>query len=626
MPLKNVRIVAQPDPATSETAPIPLSCTMTDIRGNVIDCDLTMLFVPHGATSLGNIPETYKATHSTVPTSPQRIVLADDQTAPGATTFTVTGFKFDVKTFAIHGALQPPFLPFIETAQIIAPDVEKLLGSAAGALSGARAPTREMKFHDKYKKHEFTDLNPAQVFAEFSQAMPAIMVPPERAGGLAAPQFKPMNGLSRVRGLVSDVASAAENQINLDEMLDDGSKLLGVITLKKMIEAVSDNVPSNNLGQLFKDIDLPHVTATRPILSTVQTADGVEVRFLWKPALKTREADLPKPLVNNGGMGLTVKGGVRTSRNPNAGANFEIDGKLVNFGLKFGNLLTVNFDEVAFKSGGAKKMEVRTKLAGLALDDALAPITLGDQLKFIQKMQGLLSTGGLGNAPTIQPQPDGVVVRFGVAIPSFAIGILSIQNIALTTSVSLPFVEKPAAVRLSLSERANPFLVSVSIFGGTGFFALEMRTDGTVLIEAGIEFGGIVSINLLGIVSGGVYVFAGIYFSVGSANNIAVSGHLRFGGNVDVAGIISVSIEFYIALTYQIADKVLIGEGRVTIGVKVLFFSLKKTFSVSRRISGFGDAPGEGLVFAVAGDQSTLPNFTTTMSPAQWHKYCKTFA
>ena len=89
------------------------------------------------------------------------------------------------------------------------------------------------------------------------------------------------------------------------------------------------------------------------------------------------------------------------------------------------------------------------------------------------------------------------------------------ENIAVSTSVSLPFVEdKPAAVRIALSERARPFLVSAFPLGGTGFFAVEVSTQPSMRIEAAIEFGGILAINLLGIVKGGVYSFAGIYVSI----------------------------------------------------------------------------------------------------------------
>jgi len=363
----------------------------------------------------------------------------------------------------------------------------------------------------------------------------------------------------------------------------------------------------------------------RPILKTVRTGpNAVETHFLWKPKLKSGAVP---PIVTTSGTALTVRGRVVVA--PGAPVSFEVDGKLVNFGLAFGNLstleaatsgdlLTLNFKQIAFKSGASKKME---------FDTDIQSIVFGKGLDFVQKLSKLLQTNSLGNRPQIDPRPDGLTVRFGAGLPSFAVGVMSLQNIALLTSVSLPFVEgKPAAVRFALSERHQPFLVSVSIFGGTGFFALEVRTDKSVLVEAGIEFGGVVSINLLGIVKGGVYVFAGIYVSIETGGKLAVSGHLRLGGYVDVLGIISISIEIYIALTYYPDERLLLGEGRVTVSVKVLFFSLTKSFVVTRRISGFGDAPSDSLIGFVAVEDTRPPDFTATMSRTQWDAYCRAFA
>ena len=188
-------------------------------------------------------------------------------------------------------------------------------------------------------------------------------------------------------------------------------------------------------------------------------------------------------------------------------------------------------------------------------------------------------------------------------------------------------------MRFSLSERSNPFLVSVSIFGGTGFFAVEVRTDGIVQVEAAIEFGGIVSLNLLNIVRGGVYLLAGIFVSIQSSGQLVISGHLRFGGFVDVLGLVAVSIEFFVALTY--AGGKLVGEGRVTFSVKVLFLNESFSFRVRQEIAAFGAAPiGQTLLSLLASSTaatdtaaaSARPEPMALMNEAQWSKYCRAFA
>src|SRR5262249_40442584 len=165
---------------------------------------------------------------------------------------------------------------------------------------------------------------------------------------------------------------------------------------------------------------------------------------------------------------------------------------------------------------------------------------------------------------------DGVTVRYGIPIPSVPLGVMTIENLALSSSVSLPFVEgKPAAVQFALSQRDNPFQISVSIFGGTGFFSLQAMTDNSLAVEAALEFGGVAELDLI-IVKGGVHLLAGVYLSMRSGD-LQIEGHLRLGGYVDVLGLVTVTIEFYLSLSYDSARNVLAGSGRLTVGVKLLF-------------------------------------------------------
>ena len=560
---------------------------------------------------------------------PQPMALADDPEAN--TTLTVTGLTFGVKL--LETSAQPPFLPLMQNATVSMPAVEQLLGSVSDTAAGNTPPTTTLTLHDSYL-NGFSSGDTKQVFAKLAPPLPALPIPAQRAGGLTAPTFSPNDGLSRIRGLVSNVDDfATETSIDPEKIIAD-AKLLGMIPLKVLIDGVQDNVPVDDPANLFNTIEQPGVFATRPILTSVQTGpDAVEVRFLWKPHLKANGlpplvTPLPSP---PGPMALTIRG--RITKAPSAPTTFELDGTLVNFGLAFISsmasaplagdattdpLVTVDFRQVAFKSGTGKKLDFATDIAD---------VRFGSGLDFVKNLLDLLPKGDLGNKVQVDPRPDGVAIRFGAAVPSFAVGVLSIENIAVSTSISLPFVDGlPAAVRFALSERNQPFLVSVSIFGGTGFFALEVRTDGSMLMEAAIEFGGVVSIDLLGIVRGGVYLFAGVYIALGSGNEVIVSGYLRFGGYVDVAGIISVSIEIYIGLTYDSNTKLLLGQGSVTVSVKVLFFSLTKSFTVTRKIAEFGDAPTDAIIAFAAFDAPAPPHFTDTMTRIQWDQYCKAFA
>ena len=130
-------------------------------------------------------------------------------------------------------------------------------------------------------------------------------------------------------------------------------------------------------------------------------------------------------------------------------------------------------------------------------------------------------------------------------------------------------------------------------------------------MEAAIEFGGNISLNL-GIASGGVYVMAGIYFGM-TAQTTTLTGYLRVGGYLSVLGLISISLEFYLAFTYRAKGggrSEVWGQASVSVSVKVVCFSVSVTLTVEKRFAGAG------------GD----PTFEDTMDADDWEAYALAFA
>ena len=146
------------------------------------------------------------------------------------------------------------------------------------------------------------------------------------------------------------------------------------------------------------------------------------------------------------------------------------------------------------------------------------------------------------------------------------------------------------------------------LFGGGGFFAVGVSANGLESVEASLEFGGNISLNL-GVASGGVYVMAGIYFGM-KGKSIELTGYLRCGGYLSVLGLISISLEFYLAFTYRKKDpggSEVWGQASLTVSVKVAFFSTSVTLSVERRFAGSD------------GD----PSFADTVDPASGRVTCR---
>jgi hypothetical protein len=235
-------------------------------------------------------------------------------------------------------------------------------------------------------------------------------------------------------------------------------------------------------------------------------------------------------------------------------------------------------------------------------------LSFGGDLVFLQELSTALDDLGLGGI-TIRVGTDRITAGFAVTLPALAMGMFSLTNLSVAALLTVPFVDdQPLEFTFGVGERFRPFSVMVSLFSGGGFFALTMTSKEIVRVEAALEFGGSMQLNLV-VASGGLSVMAGIYFRL-DADGVTLGGYLRASGQVTVLGIITISADFFMQLSYQESTGTAIGQASLTIGVKVLFFSKSVTLSVERRFS------------PLSGD----PTFTDCFDPDDWVEYCDAFA
>jgi hypothetical protein len=128
-------------------------------------------------------------------------------------------------------------------------------------------------------------------------------------------------------------------------------------------------------------------------------------------------------------------------------------------------------------------------------------------------------------------------------------------------------------------------------------------------VQASLEVGAQCSIDVV-VASGSVHIMAGVYLKIDmTSNESQLTGYLRAGGSLDVLGIISASVEFYLGFTYYFGPPCKIaGEATVTIEVHVLFFSASVHASLRREFS------------------DPRISFTDLIGPADWDYYCDSFA
>ena len=158
---------------------------------------------------------------------------------------------------------------------------------------------------------------------------------------------------------------------------------------------------------------------------------------------------------------------------------------------------------------------------------------------------------------------------------------------AISAELHVPFIGDAMKFRFAFSSRAQPFTVSCAMLGGTGFFALEATATGITKVEAQLEFGAHVGIDL-GVASGGVSIMGGVYFSK-TGDAILLRGFLRIRGEVDVLGLITASIELRLELEYH--DGKLIGRAVLEIEISIGFFSTSVHLECERKFAGANGDP-----------------------------------
>ena len=154
----------------------------------------------------------------------------------------------------------------------------------------------------------------------------------------------------------------------------------------------------------------------------------------------------------------------------------------------------------------------------------------------------------------------------------------------------------------------------MAIFGGGGFFHLQLDTAGMKELEAAFEFGVTAALDI-GVASGSVHMMAGIYFSLerrdpGNELAATLTGYLRMGGSLSVLGLITVSVEFNLSFTYAEAGKAY-GRATLTVEVEIAFFSTSVELTVERTFGG------------ESGDPKFVEAFTTADT---WSEYATAFA
>lgn len=558
----------------------------TDAEGRQISLDLPLLFVPDGTNQVMTVEKyngDYSEENRTAQLAGQSMALAEPADGePGSTCLPVTSLRFLMHPVSNHplGAL-----PILERAVVRVPAVRMVTGGTGETT---------VSHHDGYL-HQGIESHPSGAYLSADTPVP-VAFGAQQAGGLARPDVAIDTITSRAGAIPAAFAGAAGIDPGTLKSLFGQARLLGTIALGDLLGNIPVPNP-NDFKQLAEDEiqkRLADGLLTTPILrvTDLPVPPGTEnlprpgsvLRYLWTPPLNDGFGPLKL-------TGASLKLEARTVCSPDAATQSVVHGELNNFAIELAGVARMHIDGLSFTAQPGRQPEVRAH--GFKLDFL-------DRLEFVNTLRDLLPADAFGGGAFIDVKPSGITAGVSLAVPDGGIGVFSLQNLRLSAALQIPFDEQPLSLRFSVSERHHPFNLSVAMIGG-GFLSLVVDPHGIQLAEGALEFGGNLSLDL-GVASGGVYLMGGVYFAIaaepGGKQRIDITGYVRCGGYLSVLGIISVTVEFYLGLTYHKDSAAhtseVSGIGTVSVGVHVLFFSKTVSLTLERHFPGAKADPGFG--------------------------------
>lgn len=595
---------------------VPFQIAATDIGGHRITFSMPLLFVGKPANERARAldpADPIKLAYNAAPADAKRraalgggsITFAPVQPGDqGDPTLPVADITF--KAGRLLAPADPDFYPEIELATVGIKPVQKLL-----AQPGFTTPMRYPAF---YAAHGFDPAqNAGRIFLQLTDALPLRFggqptAPKSDAlGALATPQMN-LLGLSAISGPVAGQAASGADQVQtaLGKVAAghfDPSDFFGDATLLGGIK----------LGSIVQEA-LSLAGANVPKLLTQDFPDHVQASFDWSTTVTQSDAGnliIPNADPSEDDTRLVMTGMVRTPLDPTQTASFSANAELNNFKVNLFGFIILWFEDLRFQSRSGQKPDVTVTMR--PGDDA---VTFGGPLEFVNELRKFIPGNGFSDPPALVVTPSGISASYTLTLPAVGVGVFALSNAALAASFSLPFDGSPVMVKFGFSTREHPFSLAVSLLGGGGFFAIGITSDGVREIEAALEFGAVVAIDL-GVASGSVEVKAGIYFHwlepTPGAGSVELAGYVRIHGELSVLGLISVSLTFNLQLGYQKAGgrSIVYGEAELTVEIDILMFSTSVSVHCRREFGGG------------AADPKFIDQIPTQ---AIWSEYCGAFA
>lgn len=467
----------------------------------------------------------------------------------------------------------------------------------------------------------------------------------EKSGGIASPSMR-VGGVSRIYGAFGSQAAPSaptltalavsgtppgplgQDKFDPSDYLDADATICGCIRIRDIVQAglsVLDAQMPKVLSRITPRTDGAPITLNQSVQwNTVQLQnwpsgdDGIFVTQQGSPHLV---ADSATPTQ------FYLSANAQLDLNAPDKPTATVYARLTNFSAQLlfsGNGVLIRCRMLEFSVNESGQTSFNIDILGVELK--------GVFLSFIKMLEdfiaGLLGDSGI----SIQISSAGVIVTLpSFNLPAITMGAFNLQNLSIGSSVELSFRSEPILYKCNFSTPQNPFLVSITIYGGGGAVTLVTDIRRVVLFSATFTFGAFATLNLY-IASGSAAVLGGLtYTSHTTGTGDAARTEIKYAffvhayGAVTAFGFITVGVDFYLVLSITQGPPSH-SEGRVDVSysVKIGFFKKEFTLSYSRSFSGSGG--GAAFMAATKAPSASAAKLTDALSYEDWVAYRRAFA
>ena len=182
-----------------------------------------------------------------------------------------------------------------------------------------------------------------------------------------------------------------------------------------------------------------------------------------------------------------------------------------------------------------------------------------------------------GSGIVLEQLPAGVRAGYRMRLPDVATGAFILRGIDAAVLVTIPFDGAPVEVELAFARPENPFTLAVLAFGGGGYVAVTLRAGKLAKLDISLNFGAMIGVDFK-IVKAEVSVIGGLRL-LGGGDGYSFDAFLRFSGQIELLGVVSVSVSLRLRLSYREdrsvvpGRRMLIGRATLVLEIDVLFLS-----------------------------------------------------